>query len=58
MDRLPKEESQTLEFKKTLAEMREIVETVCAFANTRAVGFLSVLTTLGGCLVSSWEEID
>jgi len=35
MDRLPKEESQTLEFKKTLAEMREIVETVCAFANTK-----------------------
>jgi ATP-dependent DNA helicase RecG len=36
MDRsLDEGESQTLEFKKTLAEMREIVETVCAFANTK-----------------------
>lgn len=28
-------ESQTLEFKKTMAEMREIVETICAFANAK-----------------------
>ena len=35
MDRLPREEFQTLEFKRTLAEMKEIVETVCTFANTK-----------------------
>ena len=28
-------ESQTLEFKKTLVKMREIVETICAFANAK-----------------------
>jgi len=28
-------ESETVEFKQSLAETREIIETVCAFANTK-----------------------
>jgi len=28
-------ESETVEFKRSLAETREIIETVCAFANTK-----------------------
>jgi len=30
-----KGEGETIEFKRSLAELREIVETICAFSNTR-----------------------
>jgi len=36
-----KEESETLEFKKSLSEWKEIVETVSAFSNTKG-GFIIV----------------
>jgi len=34
-DIIKKGESETVEFKRSLAETREIIETVCAFANTK-----------------------
>ncbi|MGC8933079.1 MAG: helix-turn-helix domain-containing protein [Candidatus Methanodesulfokora sp.] len=33
-DMILKGESEELEFKKSLSEMKEILETVCAFANS------------------------
>jgi hypothetical protein len=59
MARLPeREESRTLEFKKTLAEMREIVETVCAFANTRGGRVLIGVDDSGQVLGSEGDGME
>lgn len=51
-----KRESETLEFKESLGEWKEIVETVCAFANSKRGIILVGVRDNGEILVNKIKE--